>query len=333
MNIIPEVITPPSTTPSVNVFGCGGAGINLLRSVTAYLSTRNTKYRYIDTSYANIHPGEEIIVIQGEGSGLVRSHNATPILQKLTKLTDEELNLSDINIVLFSMSGGSGSVVAPLLIRELHRRGKLVIAMTVTSSQSQKHTENTLKTLKSLENDAASYNIYLPICIFNNRFGQGLVDKVFAHKLERLVDLLTLPTAELDKTDRLHWLNAQKTIGAAPGLRLLHVSSYDNLDVQASEVELQCGDDDYIYDSIISIRTPSARNETLPKARIMFEGVFTTVTLSPMFGIIGNPPNTFDSLVKHIDDTLLQYKSQVFRKHTVVNVDDSDIDPDSGLVL
>lgn len=329
-----QIVVPPTAAPSVNILACGGAGINLLRKALPHVSDKVT-YRFIDTSYSNVRPGEQVIIAasEGKGSGLHRRENSESIVQRIAKLTDDDLQLADINIILFSMSGGSGSTAGPLLIKDIHRRGKLIIAMAIASSESQKHTENTLATLKSLENITSTIGLYLPISIFCNEADWTILDKIFVYKLERLVDLLTLRTIELDKTDRMHWVNVQKTIGAAPGLRLLYVDGTGSGNKQDNKVELIVNTPDYIFDSVLAIRTETVFPEFSPQARTRFVGIFETVTLTPMVGVIGNPPDAFDTLIKDIDYILLQYKSQVFRSQPAIAIAPNDIDQDSGLIF
>jgi hypothetical protein len=332
MSAEPVTIDPPVSVPSVTVIGCGGAGINMLRCAVPHISER-ASYRYLDTSYANIRPEEPIIVIGGEGSGAHRREKAEAIGKKIAGFTSEDLNLADINIVVFSMSGGSGSVLGPVLIREIARRGALVVAIVIASSQSELHTKNTLNTLKTLEQISAAGDLYLPVTVFDNAIGMDIVDRSLPYKIERLVDILTLPTAELDKNDRLHWINVPKTTGAAGGLRLLHVDAGQERDVISKTAELWSIDDDFIFDSTVSIRTAKERPALSPKARVAYDGIFTTVQLTPMIGLIGSPRDAFKRMTTAIEDTLVQYNAQSFKRPTAVAVSTSDVDPESGLVL
>ena len=327
MDNTPNVVVPTNTIPSVTVIGCGGCGINMVRRSLGNLRAC-AKYRYIDTSYSNVQSGEEVIVVDGEGSGGVRAELAAKILKKVAAISSEDIHLADINIVVFSMSGGSGSVLAPLLIREIKRRGKLVVAMAVASSESLGHTDNLHKTLQSLENDATKFDICLPISIFDNAVsGKTAVDMLMPTKLNELVDILTLPTIELDKTDRLHWINVQKTIGAPAGLKILWTGGEHN------DVELSVLDPDFICDSVISIRSATRSKPSVPKARTLYEGMFVDPEVPEMLGGIGSPPGVFGKLLKHIEDVRVQYQAQSLKKSTVVDLSDAEIDPESGLIL
>ena len=128
-------ITHVNVPPSVSVFACGGAGLNLVRRTLPDITNR-VSYKFLDTSIANLLPGESAHIIGGGGSGLVRGLNNDASIKAIAGLSDEDLNLNDINIVVFSLSGGSGSVLGPLLISDIAgRRKRLVIALTVSSTQ------------------------------------------------------------------------------------------------------------------------------------------------------------------------------------------------------
>ena len=303
-----NTIVSANVPPTVSVLACGGGGINMVRRALPELEGAVT-HRYFDTSKANLMAGEKATIIGGGGSGLVRHTNADPVVSMVASLSDEEIGLADINILVFSLSGGSGSVIGPVLINDIAgRRKRLVIAIVIASEQSETHTKNTLKTLQSLRNVADLADLYLPIMIFNNDAGVGLVDKVLPYKLARLVDLLTKPTVEIDLNDRLNWLDVPKTLGEdATGLRLLHVTTPGE-NIEDSQAEIWPEAPRHVYDSIILIHTEDYSTTPRPKARSVFEGRFSTVKLVPMMGIIGNPPKAFDNLLKHIQDTLHDYQ-------------------------
>lgn len=326
-------IDPQNTSPSVTVFGCGGCGINLVRQSNGYIDIR-AKYRFLDTSYSNIREGEEIIKLKGEGAGLNRKQVVASVNQQLPNLKDEDLILSDINIVVFSLSGGSGSVIGPLLIREIKRRGKLAIALTVASHESETHTKNTLNTLKGLEKDTQDFNIYLPIMIFDNEISKELVTRTFSYKLERLIDILTLPTVEIDKNDRLNWIDVPKTLGIKSGLRVLQIETCNEMDDHAKKL-LVSVEKDYILDSIIHIKAAHGSEVGLYlKARAIFNGEFAPTThASAMMGIIGNNPDVFSKLISKIETLATQYKVQSSKHTSVFSSDDDTVDSDTGMIV
>jgi hypothetical protein len=309
-------VVSANAPPTVAVLGCGGGGINTVRRALPGILGR-VSYRYLDTSKrANLQVGEDAIIIgPGDGSGGVRGENADAAVKHIASLSDADLGLADINIIVFSASGGSGSVIGPLLIGDIaSRRKRLVIAVTISSTQSKMHTKNTLKTLQSLRNIADNASLYLPITIFNNNAGMQVVDKQAPYKLNRLVDLLTAPTVEIDKNDRLNWINVPKTLEEPlAGLRLLYVTTATGVAEDTSAEIWPKAPANYIYDSVLAIRAGDYEPIDRPRAQSSFEGLFSIIQLTPMYGVIGNPPKAFDDLVKLINDTLNDYNANTDR--------------------
>ena len=295
--------------PTVSVIACGGAGLNMLRRVLPDIKGR-VSYKLLDTSIANLQPGEKAFIIGGGGSGLVQDQNADAANKAIAGISDEELGLSDINIVIFALSGGSGAVVGPKLIHDIAgRRKKLVIALVVSSTQSKKHTTNTMDTLRGLRKKCDDVGLYLPITIFdNNAGGRAAVDRAFTYKLARLVDLLTAPTIEIDKNDRVHWVDVPKTIGKQlTGLRLLRVETRTDKNTEIPNTEVWPDIKDHVYDSVLAIGSKSQVNNNLPRAQVVFEGEFTTIELVSICGTIGNPKGAFDNFLRDINNTLNGY--------------------------
>ena len=313
-------IVSKNAPPTVAVIGCGGGGINMVRRALPDIKGRVT-YCYIDTSEgANLKVGEKAHIIgTGSGSGAVRSQNVAAVEKSISRLSDEDLGLADINIIVSSLSGGSGSVISPLLIsdiavrRNASRPGdkRLVIALVIASSQDKIHTQNMLDTLLSLATITDTNNIYLPISIFDNSVSISAVNRIMPTKIARLVDMLTAPTTEADRNDRMNWVNAPKALRAPiKGLRLLYVAVESDVSVSPA-VEIWPAAGDHIYDSVLVLNTENRDVETRPDAHIVLEGMFTSIEITPMIGIIGNTPGAFDDLNKRIRDKLHRYETSL----------------------
>ena len=130
----------------------------------------NYNHAFIDTSSSNVKKGmneDNVYILPNlDSSGKKRDENHLEISNVIKEVLVKHKPL-DFNIVLFSLSGGSGSVIAPLLISELLSRNIPVIAVCIGSDESVLTANNTLKTLKSLEviakkNDKA-FKLYLSI--------------------------------------------------------------------------------------------------------------------------------------------------------------------------
>jgi cell division GTPase FtsZ len=143
----------------INVYACGGAGINLGSQLVKFNNRKDPGFAelktfFIDTSKSNIQsniPEDNIYLVDGlDGSGKKRDTNYVA-LAECSKEILHQFKPADINIVLHSASGGSGSVIAPILVSELLSRKSLTIVILIGSTSSRIEAENTSKTLKSYE--------------------------------------------------------------------------------------------------------------------------------------------------------------------------------------
>lgn len=312
VNLIPVVAEPPTIT----VYGAGGCGINSIRNVRKDIEHRVNQVHYLDTSFANARDGEAIVNVgSGKGSGKLRSENIEKIQSTITGFTDDELGISDINIIAFSAAGGSGAVIGPVLIREISRRNKLVVGIIVADTRSQIEATNTMGTLRTLDYMATNDDgIYLPVMMFDNNIsGKTAVDALMAHRIKQLITILTADVIELDCADRKNWLNSSKVVNLPPGIRMLHVSS--ELDNESNDAaytsQLWSYGSKDIYDSVIAIGVPNkesneakfvgASNNTL--ARTMYDGVFATSDHKhPYIGYVAGDNTALSTLIKQIED-------------------------------
>ena len=331
-----------SNSPKITIFACGGAGINVARYLQKTEPTLMSHVDVVrmDSSESNTRSDEEVHQVVppsvASGAGKVRASLSDPVNKHIVALENDTLKAGDINIVVFSLGGGTGSVVGPLLIRELEKRGHKTTAATVGSSDSQLAITNTLNTLRSLTAICDKNKIYLPIQVFDNSYGRNIVDATLSHRLVVLIMMLSNNTFELDRTDKINWLNSQFTLGVSPGLRPLHVAAgkYDEAD-DSSEVWVHTDTD--IVDAIMTIGIPNEADPEKPaayveentlKARVRYSGIFTN-TLTPALGIVGGRS---DEIVKTYQMRRDTYETQR-PPENIIQVDDETVDDGTGLVL
>ncbi len=175
----------------MRIYGCGGLGLNLasqfdaLRGNTVDSVTLDTvDICYIDTSESNIRHNKidtnDLYLIEGaNGSGKNRAENYQAIKEQIKRIVLNH-KPQEFNIIINSLSGGSGSVIGPLLYNELRNQGYHVINIVVGSSDSTIEISNTIKTIKSY------------IGISNKR-----QEPIIAHYLE---NNKTTPRDEVDKS-------------------------------------------------------------------------------------------------------------------------------------
>jgi hypothetical protein len=218
---------------NLRIYGCGGCGINIastfdLSPVSPEEGHAVAHPVYIDTSRSNLKTSmtaEYFAVLEGiDGSGKIRRENHEAIGKSVKNILQTHKPM-DFNIVVFSASGGSGSVFGPLIISELLGRGLPVVAIVIGSDESAITAENTLKTLKSLE--AVAERAQLPVVIHydhNDRdVKRSAVDADAKRAISSLATLASRQNAELDSRDIANWVQFSRTTSVRPRLALLAV--------------------------------------------------------------------------------------------------------------
>ncbi len=167
------------------VIGCGGAGINIvsessldLKNVTA--GQTDVELMFVDTSNANehrvVHAGGQLDRIATTsaskdeivGSGGERGSNVEDVKEGVKNFLDNHNIMKptpgEFYVVVSSLSGGSGSLLAPLLVQQLGMKDIPVIYIAVGDSKDAKSNINTSKSLKTCSSIAKGLN--KPISMF-----------------------------------------------------------------------------------------------------------------------------------------------------------------------
>lgn len=145
----------------VRIYACGGTGINLANKFTKLIKPNtigmcDSKVVYLDTSTSNINytdaKEEDIYLLEGkEGSGKKRSLNYEDVVKKAPEFMANFRPSEDINIILSSASGGSGSTIGQVIAHHLLDRGLPFIVILVGSTYSEIEIDNTIKVLQGYE--------------------------------------------------------------------------------------------------------------------------------------------------------------------------------------
>ena len=222
--------------PTVSIIGCGGCGTNLIKKFYLSQHQANDKlkvdYSIIDTSMANTQMLPTDIKVYGIGnlgSGKDRSKNVEAIMKYLDNHKNFVTEATDITILVFSMAGGSGSVIAPLLAHRLMRNSnRAVILVGVVDSSSEQDCLNTIKTIKTCSKFAMDNNYYLPLMLFSNiEVGRVAVDRTVVRRLGNLVSMLMDKSiTEIDFADKINYLRPTN-IGCPAGCYLMTISDDD----------------------------------------------------------------------------------------------------------
>ena len=297
-----------SSSLKVTIAGCGGCGINLAR---AFQSNNAVDVKFFDTSMANTRPGEKAWKFgAGHGSGSMRAENAKTIESECPNITDDEIGKADAAIVVFGSGGGSGGVIGPLLAREYHRRGMRVICVVVTQADSLVSAKNTLNTLKSLSAIATKNDIYLPLVALSNDQvpTRTAVDQVANRFLNELVTILTTPTYEVDRNDRLNWISPQKVVGASFGIKILSFQFAEG-DIN-TDVVIGFKSDEMVDSLLVLQNSPEEVGELpLPASRLKKMGFY--VEKQPrLVGRVSSDISAINQVIDHVDKMTNMEKAQ-----------------------
>lgn len=216
------------------IYGCGGTGINV---VSPYITTpleekpgyAKVEAFLIDTSESNINTTKVRNAFykiklekDAEGSGSIRAENAPEIMQQVPNFISEK-HPGDINIVVASANGGSGSTIAPVLASELIKRGKPVISILFLDDNNLKSIENAYRTLVSYDSMAKKSGVpFITLLIPNVSIKEA--NEVAEEYISMLAMLFSNENHGLDNADLRNFLNFTKVTGAAPGVASLMIT-------------------------------------------------------------------------------------------------------------
>lgn len=220
---------------NVRVYCGGGLGANIgsqFLSQTGGKGFAALQPVFLDTSRSNLNaniPEDKIYLVKGaterDGSGKKRDENYGPIRESVKDMLLKHKPL-DFNIVLFSTSGGSGSVICPLIIRELLLREQAVVAVIVGSDESAKSAQNAIDTLESLEGISNKAGRVLPAFYRHNFRGrsQKETDSAIIGAIGALGILFSRQLTALDVSDVYNFLNYDRVTSIRPQLVQLEIS-------------------------------------------------------------------------------------------------------------
>lgn len=220
---------------SMNIYACGGLGTAVVSSLNKSMKEdeadeyhSDTNLYYVDTSNSDLTDEikkENVYLIPGlDGSGKKRSTNHEIVADNVNDIL---LNFkpSDVNIVIHSASGGSGSVIGPVIASELLSRGCLVIVITAGSSSSKIEVNNTINTLKSYEKISQLRKLPVILNYHENsaEHAPAKVDNNIKTIIVLLSCLFSGTNRKLDSADLNNFLNYHNVTSYEPRLASLEL--------------------------------------------------------------------------------------------------------------
>lgn len=216
----------------LNYYLCGGCGINIGTELKQSTRTPNNKAAYLvglDSSDSNPSMGMfEVEHMKQAGSDTAtRGSGKKKITNYLQaeEFVEQVINKhkpKDINIVVGSTSGGTGSMLTTLVIRNLAKRNVPFIAVFVNDFTSIQEMENAIGTLRSTAAQTSKnfLNAPIPFMAFNNEenITRGQVNQNIIEQLDLLSIVMTDDNEEADYADIKNTLTYSKHFGVSPAL-------------------------------------------------------------------------------------------------------------------
>lgn len=231
-----NVITPTART--VRFWACGGTGIDLIRD---YRETQeladpalysDQKFAYIDTSDSNMHGldvtnASEVYRVKGtDGGGKDREYVKSKFIPVLPEVMMTFGN-ADLNVLVGSPSGGTGSGVIPQIAKELVKAGQAVAIVLVADHTSSKSSANCILCLTELEQLTQLLGKSIPIHWSTNDRNKTHLDNGAEAKfvMAALSLLASGKNHKLDSSDIRNFLDYTTVSHHKAGLGNLRVST------------------------------------------------------------------------------------------------------------
>ena len=212
----------------VVVIGCGGLGINVAASLAKQFEgadKENIEFLLIDGSDSNMIGKEGMDDIfwkvpNIDGAGKVRKQGATQYME-FVKSNASKIPQANMYILVYSLSGGSGSVLGPTLNLELMKKGALTANVVLATDNSSKDVENTFNTLSGLANNVRQLGRPIHFCVEESSTAKpSEIDAMLSESVIELMRICGERHMGLDSNDVRSFLDYQ-THGIAPALTMI----------------------------------------------------------------------------------------------------------------
>lgn len=226
-------------TPIMNVYCCGGAGVNMgfLLRKASFLNNpgyARMKIIFVDTAIANFRgrntDGEEIYIIEGrDGSGGIRKENSKTIAASMDDVLLRH-PAARYNIVISSVSGGSGSVIAPNLVAKLLAEDFLAVGIVIGDTSTGVYADNNVKTIQSFSNVVSKFpQKTLPLTVVLNHASRTRlsVDNAVCQHVAYYAALFSESLMALDYSDIYNWVHQERVTGIKAPLTMVSANYSD----------------------------------------------------------------------------------------------------------
>lgn len=330
-----------SNKAEVNVICVGGCGINVGVALKANSKTEVLRDAYfigLDASNANSSNGlfeVEYMTTAGSqatmarGSGKKRSAN----YDQAEEFTDKVMakhKPADVNIIIGSTSGGSGSMLTTMVIRSLAKKGIPFVVCFVSDFTSIVERANAINTLRSTvaQTNPKVLGVPVPFIHFTNQADvtRGKMNDQIVDRLNLLSLFLTEHNEEADYEDIKNLLTYSKHYDVAPAFSQIHF--YDEEAARA-----------YSGDTPVAVYSLfEDKNSIIPRFAgtvIRTTGVFGKNTTKPAdikeLHMTLDHGQYLEDLAQHIDE-LNEVKKEAKSTYAHKSIDIEDTD-DNGVFM
>lgn len=207
----------------ISLFACGGCGSNIAKQIIDL----DIEVNYIDTSTSNLKgvKSDNIFILEDiDGAGKDRSKTYEHFKDIASDVLIKFKPSSSLNIVISSLSGGSGSIIAPLITKELIRQGYNTIVIAIDSKHSVKELDNTIKTFKTYKSISDGMKKAISLFYIENSNRKDSDNRAiwFINLMSLLVN--KQHTEEFDTTDLTNFINFDRVTDNDPTVSILEVN-------------------------------------------------------------------------------------------------------------
>lgn len=205
-----------------NIYAFGGTGITVLNK---YLSIgKNSRFVDqvigVDTSEAN--PVEDgmypVLRLEGaEGSGGDRTAHR-PKFEDFAKQIFAKHAPSKLNILVYSLAGGTGSSIGPYALRYLLQKKIPVLVVCVGDISTLKEQENTVDTLGSMYNQSQLNKVPVVFSYLENtpEVSQGEINRRACSIIDNALMMFNLKNERIDYADLKNFFYFTDVVKADP---------------------------------------------------------------------------------------------------------------------
>lgn len=344
----------------VNLFGVGGAGIDCVKTVLEdHLKQDDSQLAQlnvvlVDTSVSNYKRNEDFFKKHGvnltlipdlDGNGQVRKSNIDKIMPHTAGIVNSHTADDDIlNVIIHSASGGSGSVISVLLMKELMAENRNVMSIVVGDTTTRNYAYNTQATLRSYESIARQSKKPAVVKYFQNYASSAVSPKLSPQEVNKkisqaVLDLRILTSGNVhgvDSADITNFLDYTKVSSVPASLSLLaNVVTPVDSDERELERVLKTDLDDTQPISVITINTTEDTEHQEIKCTYRVEGKFEYVSKEkPLYNVhfTIHDSDLMARVINELTKSIEEFdKKENVRVRSSINVADSD--NESGLVF